>query len=371
MSHSPVLAERVVTAPSSNESPAGEVHAGRELRAMGSRAARALLEAAGPGHGRTLLVGLSGGPDSAAMLLLLADTQARHGWRLRAAHVDHGIQEATVRAEFQAAATSVARQARVPLDVVEVDAPAELSGGGGIEAAARRARYRALARIAEDRRAELIAVAHTLDDQAETVLLHILRGSGIDGLAAMPPIGPVPETDSGLQLVRPLLGHSRNETQRVCALRDVRAVDDPANRDLSRTRNRLRHEALPLLRQFNPQVDTALSELAKSARGDRELLDAQTRQALAEASVASEHSLVLDRRALLACAPALQARVLRELGARRGTRLTAERTRAALGVLRRGHGVVELGAGVRLRVAGGRVTLDAVESGPEVGPNLI
>ena len=360
-----------MTVPSNNRGSDGVMRNSRELRALGSRAAHALFEAAGPGHVRTLLVGLSGGPDSAAMLFLLADTQARHGWRLRAAHIDHGIQEATIRAEFRAAATSAARKARVPLDIVQADALAELSGGGGIEAAARRARYRALARIAEGRRAELIAVAHTLDDQAETVLLHILRGSGIDGLAAMPPIGPVPETDSGLQLVRPLLGHSRNDTQRVCVLHDVRAVDDPTNRDLSRTRNRLRHEALPLLRQFNPQVDTALSELAESARGDRGLLDALTQQALAGATLAGDESLVLDRRALLTCAPALQARMLRELAARRRVRLSAERTRAGLGVVRRGHGVVEFGEGVRLRVAGGRVTLSDVESAAPDGPNLI
>ena len=360
-----------MTTPTSSGPPDAAARNGREWRELGSRAARALTEAAGPGHGRTLLVGLSGGADSAALLFLLTDTQARHGWRLRAAHIDHGIQEPAIREQFRAAATGAARRARVPLEIAEADAPAELSGGGGIEAAARRARYRALAEIAEQRRAELVAVAHTLDDQAETVLLHILRGSGIDGLAAMPPIGNMPETDSGLQLARPLLGHRRSETHRVCVLHGFGAVEDPANRDLSRTRNRLRHEALPLLRTFNPQVDTALSELAESARGDRELLDGLTQQALTEATPGSDDSLVLDRRALLACAPALQARMLRALAGRLGLRLTAERTRAGLGATRSGRGVVEFGGGVRLRVVRGRVILSDLEEPPPDAPMLI
>ena len=330
----------------------------RELQSLSQRATRSLLEAADAGRGRTLLVGLSGGADSTALLFLLADAEDRHGWRVRAAHVDHGIQNEAIRTAFRATATSAARIAGVGLDVVAVDAASELAGGGGIEAAARRVRYRALAEIAELRHAELIAVAHTLDDQAETVLLHVIRGTGIDGLAAMPPIGPVPEVEAEPPLVRPLLGHTRAETRRVCELFGFEPAEDPANRDLTRVRNRLRQELLPLLREFNPRIETGLAELAASARGDRALLESQSLAALTQASLDGDEFGSLDRRALLDYPPALQARVLRAYAARFGSPLTAERTRAALAVLASGHGTVELGGERVLRVAGGRVMLE-------------
>ena len=335
----------------------------RELRSLGQRAARSLLEAAGPGHGRTLLTGLSGGADSAALLFLLADTQQRHGWRLRAAHVDHGIQDAEIRAAFRSTAAKAARIAGAAFDLVKVDARSELAAGGGIEAAARRVRYRALAEIADRRQAELIAVAHTLDDQAETILLHVLRGTGIDGLAAMLPIAPVPEVESELRLVRPLLGHTRAETRRICELHDFNPVDDPANHDLTRVRNRLRHELMPLLREFNPRVAAALAELALSASGDRELLESQARAAIVDA-VVEGGTPALERSSLLAQPPALRARVLRMFADSYGASLTAERTRAALAALERGRGTIELGCGRALRVADGRVT---VEIGDEAG----
>lgn len=340
-------------------------HQTRALRRLGQLAARSLTDAAGAGHGRTLLVGLSGGGDSAALLLLLADTEGRHGWRVRAAHVDHRIQESEIRAGFRAGAARAARIAGVPLDVVEADADAERAAGGGIEAAARRVRYRALAEIAGRRRAELIAVAHTLDDQAETVLLHLVRGTGIDGLAGMPPIGPVPEVETDLRLARPLLGLTRADTRRVCAQFDFEPAEDPTNLDLSQLRNRLRHELLPRLREINPRIDAGLADLAASARGDRELLESLALDALGEVRAGPSQFPALDRRSLFGYPPALQARVLRMFAASRGARLTFERTRAALAVLARGHGTVELGCGRALRVAGGRV---AVAESEEAGP---
>ena len=164
----------------------------RRIREIGRRISRALVEHVGTGSGRPLLAAVSAGADSSAMLFLLADTQSRHGWRIRAAHIDHVIQSEQIRSEFRERSTSLAARADTPLDIIEANAVAESERmSSGIEAAARQVRYDALARLALDRGAPIVAAAHTQDDQAETVLLHILRGSGLDGLSGMPGLRPL------------------------------------------------------------------------------------------------------------------------------------------------------------------------------------
>ena len=323
----------------------------RQLRALARTASDALVDAVGEGHGRALIAAVSGGADSSAMLWLLRDTQQRHGWRVRAAHVDHGIQTAEVRRSFRCAVQRLCAQLGVPLDILEADAPADADrSGDGLEAAARRVRYQALSELALERGAPIVAAAHTRDDQAETVLLHILRGSGLDGLSGMAIRRSLAD---GVDLVRPMLQLSRADSEAVCRAIGVEPVHDPANDSSVHTRNRIRQSLLPLLREFNPNAASRLAQLAQLASDERALLDQITQDALESARNAD----ALDRRALLSLPDALRARVVRLFCREQSIELTSERTAAALAVITSGHGVVELPGG-RLSVADGTVTLD-------------
>ncbi len=322
----------------------------RRIREIGRGVARALVDAVGQGAGRPLIVAVSGGADSSALLLLLADTRERHGWSPRAAHVDHMIQSSDVRERFIGAARTLAERVDLPIDIIEADAAGEAErSDDGLEAAARRVRYRALTELALARGAPVVAVAHTQDDQAETVLLHILRGSGLDGLSGMPRRR---ELSDGLTLARPALEVTRAETEAVCDAYGWRPVVDPSNAHTAFTRNRVRQALMPLLREFNPQVSERLAQMAQSVTVERELLDLIGRETLQQLI---DDGGMVERRRFLALPGPLQQRALRALCQERGVALSAERTSAALQVIQHGHGVVELPGESRLRIARGKI----------------
>lgn len=324
----------------------------RAIREIGRRAARSVVELLGVGYERPLIAAVSGGADSSAMLLLLADTSARHGWSLRAAHIDHLIQSESVREMFRFSSRQLADLAGVPYHVAEADAPSEAErASGGLEAAARAVRYRALKQVALDCGAPAIVVAHTRDDQAETVLLHMIRGSGLDGLSGMP---PVRDLGDGVRLGRPLLDVTGAETVAVCEAYGVTPAEDPSNDEPAYTRNRVRQSLLPLLESFNPNISERLADLAKSVGADRELLELVGSQTLEQLLGAGGE---LARRQFLALPGQLQVRVIRSLCAEQGITLTAERTAAALQVILHGHGVVELSGRHNLTVARGTIAL--------------
>ena len=324
----------------------------RRIRDIGRRISRALVEHVGTGFGRPLIAAVSGGADSSAMLLLLADTQSRHGWRVRAAHVDHFIQSEEIRREFRESSVRLSEQAGTPLDIVEANAATEAERSSeGVESAARRVRYDALTRLALDRGAPLISVAHTRDDQAETILLHILRGSGLDGLSGMP--GQRQLTDE-IQLVRPLLGVTRQETEDVCRAYDWLPAQDPSNEHLEHTRNRIRHSLLPQMAEINPNISERLAQLARAVGSDRALLDLVGQQTLAQLQ---DEDRSLERRLFMTLPGQLQNRVVRALCRKQGLILSAERTAAALQVIHTGHGRIELPGGAQLSVAGGTISV--------------
>ena len=308
----------------------------------------------GEGRGRPLIVALSGGCDSSALLFCLADLRERTGWRPHAVHVDHGIASAAVRRRFRETAAAAAELARAPLELVSRDAVAERRAGGGPEAAARRVRYAALAERAEALGATVVATAHTRNDQAETVLARLIRGAGIDGLAGIPALGQLPGAPR-LRVVRPLLGLTRDDTEAVCRAWGFEPVEDPSNADLAVPRNRIRAETLPLLRRTNPHVDAALARLAEQAGAERALLETLAATAADGLGAAAGP---WSRHELLEIAAPLRPRVVRLLATRSGRQLTAERTQAALEVIERGHGRVELGEGWALRVGRGRICLE-------------
>ena len=226
--------------------------------------------------GPRLVVAYSGGQDSTCLLHALAE----RGLDLIAAHVDHGL-----RPESAADAARVAENAArlgVECRVVRVDVA---KTGRGVQAAARAARYRALVDIVGDEQARALLMAHTADDQAETVLLNLLRGAGLAGLAGMrlaeylpPPAarsseGP-PSGRGSLRVARPLLRVERRSTLAYCQELGLPVVEDASNRSRIYTRNRVRLDLLPALEAFNPAIRRVLARLADLAAEDEAALAA-------------------------------------------------------------------------------------------------
>jgi tRNA(Ile)-lysidine synthase len=222
-------------------------------------AVRASLAAVAPGE--LVLAACSGGQDSLALAAALAFVAPRAGLRAGAVTVDHGLQEGS--AEHAAGVALTLRG--LGLDPVRT-ATVAVAGPGGLEAAARAARYAAFEETAADVGAAAVLLGHTLDDQAETVLLGLARGSGPRSLAGMPP-------RRGL-FVRPLLGVRRSVTAAACAELGLPAWSDPHNSDRRFARVRVRLDALPALEAaLGPGVAEALVRTAGQLRDDAEVLE--------------------------------------------------------------------------------------------------
>lgn len=202
------------------------------------------------------LVALSGGLDSTVLLHALAATRDRHVAPLCALHVDHGLHPESGR--WAASATGFAASLGVPCEVVEVSVGT--GEGKGPEAAAREARYAAIETRLEA--GDWVLSAHHADDQAETLLLNLLRGSGPDGAAGMPPFR---DLGQGF-LVRPLLTIAHDELAAYAAAHALTWIDDPGNADLRLDRNYLRHEVLPRLSARWPKAGTKLSRSTELLR---------------------------------------------------------------------------------------------------------
>jgi tRNA(Ile)-lysidine synthase len=220
-------------------------------------AARALFR-----PGDRVLVAVSGGPDSMALLHALWEARARLQIELEVVGVDHGLRAEAARELDLVSARAEALE--LPFLRLGVDVGRERRRGVSLQDAARRARLGALAALAETRGARRVALGHQADDQAETVLFRILRGTGLQGLRGIP--------YERAPFVRPLLDVRRSEILRYLRRRAIPFVEDPSNADLRFTRARLRHQILPRLAEENPQVAGALLALAAAARGDSEAL---------------------------------------------------------------------------------------------------
>lgn len=239
-----------------------------------------------------LLVACSGGPDSLALAAAAAVLGDRRGTGVRAVVVDHGLQEGSAQVAA-GVVEQLATKLSLPAAVVSAEVVANASGP---EAAARAARYAALEAAAAD--SELVLLGHTLDDQAETVLLGLARGSGPRSLAGMPAVRG--------RFHRPLLGLRRQVTEAACAELGLAAWIDPHNSEDRFSRVRVRQRVLPVLEaELGPGVAEALARSATLARADADLLD---ELAAVELEPAAD---LLDCARLAQLAPALRSRVLR------------------------------------------------------------
>jgi tRNA(Ile)-lysidine synthase len=239
-------------------------------------AVRRGLAGARPGEtepGDTVLVACSGGPDSLALLAATVFEGHKLALRVVGVTVDHGLQDGSA----ELALDVVARMARLGADETATARVRVEGGGRGVEAAAREARYAVLAEMADHFRAGLVLLGHTLDDQAETVLLGLARGSGARSLAGMRP---------GFdRFRRPLLDVRRVDTVTACRVEGIEFWRDPHNADAKFTRARVRERVLPVLEaELGPGVAEALARTADQLRDDSDLLDELADAAYAEAA---------------------------------------------------------------------------------------
>jgi tRNA(Ile)-lysidine synthase len=248
--------------------------------------------------GSRLVVAFSGGQDSTCLLHALA--HAHRKLELVAVHVDHGLRPES--AEEAERARQFAAHVGVTAQVVRVDIRRHR---GSVEQAARTARYAALTEAADAHQAKAIVVGHTADDQAETVLLNLLRGSGLLGLAAMRM--DERRLNGTLRVVRPLLGVARSTTLAYCQHFGLHLVEDASNQTRAYTRNRVRLDLLPLLEQFNPGIRIVLARAADLAVEDNAVLEAL----MADLDPRLRREQEYDLRGFRAQPRALQRRLLR------------------------------------------------------------
>jgi len=288
-----------------------------------------------------LVVAVSGGADSTALLILLSSLAPQLGLDLHVAHFDHRIRP---RASAQHA-TFVADLAQRYGATIRIGR-AEIAPRSEDEA--RELRYAFLRRAARELGATSIATGHTRDDQAETVLLHATRGSGLAGLAGMRP-----RRDD---IVRPLLAIGRADTEAVCQEAKVTPRHDPSNADPKFARNRIRHKVLPELERINPQARAALARLADAAAAASDALHAAAEQALDRA--ATPGGIALDRLDDAARDDALAVAWARATG-----RSLAAKHRAALAALAAGRD-----GSASLNLPGGRAVREYAMLRLETGP---
>jgi tRNA(Ile)-lysidine synthase len=298
---------------------------GEVVRAFEPFAPQAAAGAAGqPEEGRTdanfappagesvgVVLAVSGGADSMCLADAVLAVASRLALRPLIAHLDHGLrgEASAADAEF---VRSFAAAHRVPCIVERADVRAlARERKQSIEVAAREARYRFLARAAEDHGARLVALAHHADDQAETVLLRLIRGTGLQGLCGMQVHDPLP-TASHLIAVRPLLRVSRANIEQYCRERQLQPRHDATNDELHYARNRVRHELLPFLERYNPNIRATLVRLADTVASDVEIVEQATQEAFERIAQPADATIVVDRQAWCALSRGLQRATLRE-----------------------------------------------------------
>jgi len=281
-----------------------------------------------------VVVGVSGGADSVCLLHVLAKWRKERGIKLHMAHLNHQLRgvESEADAEY---VSNLAGSLGIPITIDRQDVAAyRAERNCSIEEAARELRYAFLARVAREVGANRIAIGHTRDDQVETILMHILRGTGITGLCGLAPCSPMAYDSQGMSLpasslslrasplslrakrsnllvIRPLLDITKEETASYCQEQQLDPRIDSSNLSPSFFRNRLRLHLLPLLRQYNPSVDQALLRLADIAKEDNAFIEQQASGLWDEVARQENNTIYLDKKQVAGLPIALQRHLLR------------------------------------------------------------
>ncbi|MDE2484092.1 MAG: tRNA lysidine(34) synthetase TilS [candidate division NC10 bacterium] len=255
--------------------------------------------------GETIVLAVSGGVDSMVMLHLLLCLRTRYHTSLHVAHLNHDLRGT----ESAEAADFVRRQCEVyqiPVTIMRADGRALRDReSGSLQAAARDLRYRFLEQVADEQGADRIALGHHRDDQAETVLMNLLRGSGVGGLGGIPPVRG--------RIIRPLIDCSREEIEKYARKEGIPYVEDSSNQSLSYSRNRIRLELLPeLAKRYNPRVVHALANAATILETEDALLDGMADKELCAVLISrSRDTLMLSIPRTVTFPSALRWRIIR------------------------------------------------------------
>jgi len=303
--------------------------------------------------GLRLAVGLSGGADSVALACALAERSRELGLVLHAAHLHHGLRGEEAEADL-VFSRSLADKLGLPFHEARVDAAATAKENAEtIEEAARRLRYSWFRQLMSSGEVEAVATAHTLDDQAETVLAKFLRGAWTEGLSG---IHPVIEFAEG-RILRPLLSTTRAEVEAYLKELAQDWREDSSNRHLTFTRNRIRHELLPLLESWNPQLREHMAQMAQLARDEEAWWQAELARLAPQIVLhglpargggrSAGDGLALDVTRLSALHPALQRRLLRFAAEQLGMAIDYPSTESLRTLALTGH------AGQKLQLAQG------------------
>ncbi len=260
---------------------------------------------------RTLLLAVSGGPDSVCMLHILVRFQKDLNLNLHLAHLDHQLRGADSEADARYV-SQLAQKFNLPVTIEKRDVKEyRVRESTSLEEAAREVRYAFLAGVAASIGADRVAVGHTADDNVETVLLHLIRGTGTGGLRGLQPVSRWQSSENSLIIVRPLLQVSRQETTDYCLEHALEPRTDTSNLSLSPLRNRVRHQLLPLLQSYNPQVMEAVLRTARITGVDMVALDAESARLWKRVAQVQDKAVFLDKKVFLALAPAWQRYLLR------------------------------------------------------------
>ena len=262
--------------------------------------------------GEKVLVGVSGGPDSVCLLYILMELRPALDINVHVAHLDHGLRgdESEADAEYvQKMCDHLGVKVTIERrDVRSYQVEHRLSD----EEAAREVRYQFFARVARTENATRVAVGHTADDQVETILMHLVRGAGAYGLQGIQSMVTLSNDSCGqLTVVRPLLEVNRSEVEAYCRDRYIVPRQDTSNLSTSCFRNSVRHELIPLLERYNPNVRQSLLRTAKCVAEDISFIEERCSNVCGDLIRQEGEALVLDSKGILSLDPVLQRYVIR------------------------------------------------------------
>lgn len=308
-------------------------------------------------HGAAVIAAVSGGADSMALLFFLEELRKEYQLTLWAAHINHGLRGAEADRD-EALVRDTCGRLGIPLHVLHADVAQEAERSGeGLEECGRRVRYAYLESLDND---ACIATAHTLDDQLETFLMHFARGAGLRGLCGIP-------AKRG-RIIRPLIDCTREEIEAYCAEKQISFAVDSTNASRVYTRNRVRLDVIPVLREINPNLYEAARRCFDTLSADKMLLEQQAAQGLASVRTESGY----DAARLLNQPLALRSRMIETILTQSGCGAPEYRHIAAVErLLALGCGSTQVGGGITVRIRRGTLEIPGKESEWEGEPVLI
>lgn len=258
-----------------------------------------------------LLVAVSGGPDSVCLLLVLMRIRNELGINLHIAHLNHKLRgvESDGDADY---VSQLAKKLDVPATINERDVEEyRTEYGGTLEETAREVRYDFLAETAKSAGADAVATGHTRDDNIETIIMHLIRGTGTRGLRGLKPVTQLNAKTGVIKVLRPLLELNRDETTGYCRANGYEPRIDISNESLAPLRNRIRHQFIPLLETYNEKVGEALLRDARIAGDELDFLDTAANGLWGSIVRQQQDMIILDKEGFLELHPALQRHLLR------------------------------------------------------------